>query len=109
MMETEVLLLRDCLLAHGRLRLPDPAAHMPGTGHRRGDPGRAAAERAEAGCDAGERADDLGGAAAGFRLSPVSLTIAIRARVCSRSPLCITHTPGHMIRTDLRNAALAVL
>jgi hypothetical protein len=30
------------------------------------------------------------------------------ARVCSKSPLCITHTPGHMILTDLRNAALAV-
>jgi uncharacterized protein YcsI (UPF0317 family) len=36
------------------------------------------------------------------------LIIAIWARVCSKSPLCITHTPGHMILTDLRNAALAV-
>jgi len=27
----------------------------------------------------------------------------------ARPPLCITHTPGHMIVTDLRNAALAVL
>jgi hypothetical protein len=51
----------------------------------------------------------LGGPAAGFRLSPVGLIIAIRARVCSGSPLCITHTLGHMILTDFRNAALAVL
>jgi uncharacterized protein YcsI (UPF0317 family) len=27
----------------------------------------------------------------------------------ARPPLCITHTPGHMVLTDLRNAALAVL
>ena len=27
----------------------------------------------------------------------------------ARPPLCITHTPGHMIVTDLRNSALAVL
>ena len=26
-----------------------------------------------------------------------------------KSPLCITHTPGHMILTDFRDAALAVL
>jgi uncharacterized protein YcsI (UPF0317 family) len=35
--------------------------------------------------------------------------IAIRGRVCSGSPLCITYTPGHMILIDFRNAALAVL
>jgi hypothetical protein len=57
----------------------------------------------------GKRTGWLGGAAASFRLSPVSLIIAIRARVCSRSPLCIAHTPGHMILTGFRNAALAVL
>ncbi len=34
---------------HGRLRLPAPAAHLPGAGHRGGDPRRAAAEGAEAG------------------------------------------------------------
>ena len=27
----------------------------------------------------------------------------------ARPPLCITHTPGHMLVTDLRNASLAVL
>jgi uncharacterized protein YcsI (UPF0317 family) len=27
----------------------------------------------------------------------------------ARPPLCITHTPGHMVVTDLRNASLAVL
>jgi uncharacterized protein YcsI (UPF0317 family) len=27
----------------------------------------------------------------------------------ARPPLCISHTPGHMVLTDLRNAALAVL
>ena len=48
---------------HGRLRLPAPAAHLPGAGHRRGDPRRAAAEGAEAGGDAGERAAGVGGAA----------------------------------------------
>jgi uncharacterized protein YcsI (UPF0317 family) len=26
----------------------------------------------------------------------------------ARPPLCITHTPGHMLVTDVRNAALAV-
>ena len=34
---------------HGRLRLPAPAAHLPGARHCGGDPGRAAAEGAEAG------------------------------------------------------------
>ena len=48
---------------HGRLRLPAPAAHLPGAGHRGGDPRRAAAEGAEAGRDAGERAAGVGGAA----------------------------------------------
>ena len=27
----------------------------------------------------------------------------------ARPPICITHTPGHMVITDLRNAALAIL
>ena len=27
----------------------------------------------------------------------------------ARPPLCITHTPGHMLVTDLKNASLAVL
>jgi hypothetical protein len=41
---------------HGRLRLPAPAAHLRGARHRGGDPGRAAAEGAEAGRDPRERA-----------------------------------------------------
>jgi hypothetical protein len=40
-----------------------PAAHLPGAGHSGSDPGRAAAEGAEAGRDAGERAGGVGGAA----------------------------------------------
>ena len=39
-----------------RLRLTAPAADLPGAGHRRGDPRRTAAERAEAGGGAAERA-----------------------------------------------------
>ena len=34
---------------HGRLRVPAAPAHLPGAGHRGGDPGRAAAEGARAG------------------------------------------------------------
>ena len=27
----------------------------------------------------------------------------------ARPPLCITHTPGHMLVTDIKNASLAIL
>jgi hypothetical protein len=48
---------------HGRLRLSAPAADVSGTGHRGGDPGRPAAEGAQARRDVGEWTAGVGGAA----------------------------------------------
>jgi hypothetical protein len=58
---------------HRRLRLPVAPGDLLGAGYRRIDPGRQAAEGAEASADAGEWAAGVEGAAAGFRLPPVRM------------------------------------
>ena len=80
---------------HRRLRLPAPAAHLPGAGHRRGDPRRAAAEGAEAGRDAGERAAGLERPEADLGLQQLTRTCSERFDCgAAKSALKLKQTAG---------------
>jgi len=77
---------------HPRVYTPAPAAHLSRARHRGSDPGRAAAERAEAGGDAGEWVASLEGATGEVELQ----RLMRRARSPSQKP------PMQSARSQLR-------